>query len=229
MTDLEKSDFELFDNGKRTVITEFEKHMLFQSLPKEILQVQETKLPLTRKLNRRFILFFDFAFNSGLGIRRSKKAALHFIDTHLFPFDEVGVISYSPMRGLNLNLDFTTDHQKARKIVKGFGLKEILGRKDNILSMSQIGGLQSLETRIRSYQVRTYINKIRELANALRYVSGQKHIIFFSSGAISPHLYEYEYMLKKLASASCIVYTIYTEALDKEMDLELDHRYFQRI
>ncbi len=141
-TDLELKDFELYDSGERKELTEFEKHTLY--LP----QIKTEKKPLeniykplsepTEKtqslqtMNRKFFLFFDFAFNSREGIKKSREAALHFIDTKLQPTDEVGVLSYSLLNSLSLHEFLTTDHQKVRKVVEAMGVRDVLGRADNV-------------------------------------------------------------------------------------------------
>ncbi|MDH5707406.1 MAG: VWA domain-containing protein, partial [Candidatus Aminicenantes bacterium] len=71
VTDLKKSDFELYDNGKRKTLTEFEKHVLFSLPPTQTTIEKKTQIPPSLKLNRKFILFFDFAFNSAQGIKRA--------------------------------------------------------------------------------------------------------------------------------------------------------------
>jgi hypothetical protein len=54
------------------------------------------------------LLFFDFAFNNAIGIEKSRKAALRFIETQLRSTDEVGLISYSAMKSLKLHEYLTT-------------------------------------------------------------------------------------------------------------------------
>jgi len=223
VTDLKKSDFELRDNGKRKTITEFEKHVLFPSLPTKTTVLKTTPIPSSRKFRRKFILFFDFAFNSVRGISRAKKAASHFIDSSLFPTDEVSIISYSVSRGITLHSDLTTDHQMIRRIVKKFGMREVLGKAENRLRK---GRDSSLRKEIYKHQVFNFSNKIKDLAKALRYVPGQKHIVFFSSGieyqALSQIMRDYEEMTKEMAASNCTIHSVYTEALDADMNLELD-------
>ena len=102
VTDLEKSDFELFDNKKRKTITDFEKHnlSLLESKPDSPQSAEAASQ--SKKMNRKFFFFFDFAFNNPRGTRESKKIALHFIDTQLQPTDEIGILSYSLLQLLQL-------------------------------------------------------------------------------------------------------------------------------
>lgn len=129
--DLGKKDFTLYDNGEQKPITDFEKHVLAGS-PETSTQ-QRKKSPLApKKMNRKFFILLDFFFNNIKGIRESKKAALHFIDSQLLSTDEVGVLSYSKLKGLTLHQYFTTDHKKVREVMGGFGIGNFLGREADI-------------------------------------------------------------------------------------------------
>ena len=132
VTDLTQSDFELYDNRKPVEITEYEKHIL--TLPEKKAQKIEPapRLETASRMNRKFFLFFDFAFNDAQGILKSKKAALYFIDTQLHPTDEISVISYSARKGLTLHEYLTTDYQKVRQIVEGLGLRNVFGRAERL-------------------------------------------------------------------------------------------------
>lgn len=232
VTDLKKSDFELWDNGKQKTITEFEKHVLFPSPETKITLLKKTQIPPSRKHSRKFLLFFDFAFNSAQGISRAKKAASYLVDSYLFPTDEVSVISYSASRGLALHSDLTTDHQMIRRIVKKFGMREVLGRAKDITSKVQSEEFLQLQKREYRYHIITYSRKIRDLAKALRYVPGQKHIVFFSSGIEYNVLFlskysqivreNYEEMAKEMAASNCIIHSVYTGASDADMELDQD-------
>ncbi len=133
--DLGKDDFKIFDNGKDQVITEFEQHTLKlpSTRPEKIpVSLEETPLPSRSLMPRKFLLFFDFAYNSPKGLLKAKEAALHFIDSQLLPTDEIGVISYSGLENLELWETLTTDHKKVREVVESFGLKKLAGRVENL-------------------------------------------------------------------------------------------------
>lgn len=153
VTDLAKADFELKDNGQIKEITEFEKHVL--SIPKEkAVQRQHEEIPeKAPKLSRKFLFLFDFAFNNPGGILDARNTALHFLDSGLLSTDEVGVISFSANKGLTFHEFMTTDHQKVRDVLLGFGLKGTLGRADDLerryyrklLEIQQLADLQVRE------------------------------------------------------------------------------------
>jgi len=207
--DLTKDDFIVFDEGQRKTLTEFERHVLTLPAGKEKApaEIVETPAPPARDLMpRKFFLFFDFAFNNAIGIEKARKAALFFIDTQLQPTDEVGLLSYSAMRSLMLHEYLTTEHALVRKIVKGFGIEQIVGRAEdfeakywnlakgrNPTDAASPGSLdprerfqelevikrQREESKLQAYN---FIRKITELAKATRYIPGHKCILYFSSG-----------------------------------------------
>ena len=250
ITDLEKSDFQLFDNGKQVKITDFERHIL--SLPGKKIKAIEPfdSHQADFRMNRKFFLFFDFAFNSGAGIMKSKRAALDFIDTKVLPTDEVGILSYSSKRGLTLHEYLTNDHKKVREIVGGIGLKEVLGRAEDVegkyweeiekIAAAQGGeagsqflrmaaGAKEFDRKNYKAQVSNFSSEVKDIAKALRYIPGQKHIIFFSSGVSNFILYgkvadlvetreerrgdsvlrkKYEEMGKELSASNSPVYAV---------------------
>ena len=210
VTDLTQSDFEIYDNGKLKPIAHFEKHIL--SAPEK--EVRPTKTP--SKMNRKFFLLFDFAFNTPAGVMRAKKAALHFIDTQLFPSDEVGVLSYSTKKGLTMHEYLTTDHQRVREIVESFGVKEVLGRAEELEDIYS-GAIEQIEpediktreyetqidreiermkSNVRLFQKEVYKQEvsnfcleIEKLAKVFRYIPGYKQVILFSRGIADFILY----------------------------------------
>jgi VWFA-related protein len=125
--DLTPADFEVTDNGKTVAITEFEKHQYGGS---DVPVPSGNVAPL---LPRKFFLIFDFAFMDQNGFLKAKESALHFLDTIIRPGDEVGLVSYSPTKNLTLHEYLTTDHKKVRQIVEDFGLRNVVGRAENLL------------------------------------------------------------------------------------------------
>ncbi len=215
VADLGPADFELFDNGKRQTITEFEKHL--RPAPEREGQEPGPAAPAASKMNRKFFFFFDFVFNSVRGINKAKKAALHFIETELRPEDEVGVLSYSIYKGLTLHEYLTTSHQKVSEVIEGFGSKDIVGRANNVeveywRALQSVAGdisvsnpsipspaagrdgftpdklkLQeaTIDRMVYQLHARNFTSKLKDLAAGLRYIPGNKYIILFSSGIAS--------------------------------------------
>jgi len=188
--DLSKDDFLVYDNGKLQAITEFERHMLTQ--PENLL---------------------DISFNDGLGMIKSKKAALHFMDTQVQPTDEIAFLTYSTISGLGVREHLTTDHEKIRKTIQK--IRELPG---GLEGEGEITAANELIKR----QILQYLEEIRLFAKSLRYVPGYKNIIFFSSGIDRALLYdsndpsiryELEGLSRELSTSSCPVYTINTEGM----------------
>lgn len=244
VTDLEKSDFDLYDNGKRRVITDFERHTL--SLPSDMTGMSQVmkEVPPADLMNRKFFLFFDFAFNTVGGITMAKKAALHFIDTQVNPTDEVAVFSYSIYRGLFFHEFLTRDHAKIREIVQQIGSSEALGRAgqliDEIMEGGRWGGDPISKPESKN-QARLFSSAMKDLANALRYIPGYKHVILFSIGIPSFMIYprpgsirpemntmnldlsdsldiriRYEKMIRELKASNSPVYAVNVEGLHSD-------------
>jgi len=221
--DLSKDDFLVYDNGKLQTITEFERHVLPQPeklSPPEIKEKErllETEIPpaqeMATRMNRKFFLLLDISFNDGLGMIKSKKAALHFMDTQVQPTDEIAFITYSTISGLGVREHLTTDHEKIRKAIQK--TRELPG---GIEGEGEITAANELIKR----QILEYLEEIRLFAKSLRYIPGYKNIIFFSSGIDRVFLYdsddpsiryELEGLSRELSTSSCPVYTVNTEGM----------------
>ncbi len=128
VTDLSKEDFILYDNGKPQTITDFEKHLLAR--PDKLAETErdieeriaETALPASpetaSRMNRKFILLLDMDRNDAAGVGKSKKAALHFLDTQVLPTDEVGIFSYSRYYGLVIHEYLSSGPERAREAIE---------------------------------------------------------------------------------------------------------------
>ena len=210
--DLAASDFDLLDNNQPQTITHFETHFGPVSIPKAEATKPESPQPPSPSMNRKFFLLFDFAFNDLPGIKKARQAALDFLETKLGPADEVGVLSFSMNRGLVLHEYLTTDHQKVRQVIEGFGSAKALGRAEDVEGryweeMKRLGealgstgrggeGLAELaqhaiENDRATYkaQVLNFTSQLSALAQALRYVQGNKQVILFSKGVAGFMLY----------------------------------------
>jgi len=205
--DLTKEDFIVRDNGREMTLTEFEKHVLEaapkkpQPPPPEV-KLAPTAMPPTKAINRKFFLFFDFAFNYARGINKAKEAAQHFLDTALLPGDEVGLLSYSMLKGLSIHEYLTTDPKKISEAIADFSAKDTAGRAEDFEDEYWRWGGQSAgtvyaksrsqlesERRESKHQVQNFILKLTDLAKAFRYVPGKKNLVLFSTGIITSLIY----------------------------------------
>jgi len=262
--DLQKSDFLVYDNGQLKDITEFEKHILAGPAAKTApAAATETIIPTAvpappQVLRRKFFLFIDFAFNNQNGIQKAKEAALHFIDKEAGYDDEVGLISYSTLKGLTIHEYLTIEHQKIRKAIEALNVKDIAGRAEDVEeeywrqavegAPGSLGGVVTAKKipspadwrQEMKNQAQNFILKITALAKALRYVSGQKHFLFFSTGIIRSLIYgghmgnadggkfdpgdfvlrtQNEEMLKELSAANCTIFSFDTRRTAKVASL----------
>jgi VWFA-related protein len=215
VTDLTIDDFILYDNKELKTITDFEKHLLFRPAEKVDERAKEAERPAperaplkSSRMNRKFFLILDLQRNSPKGVKASKEAALHFLDTQIQPSDEVGILSFSQITGLDLHQYLTTDHQKVREAIKGLKgeipgggggsggvspLHREQAQAEKEAGLGQEGGIISQIPQLIqpvidpgwSYAERRSVDftaEMREMAKALRYIPGYKNIIFFSAG-----------------------------------------------
>jgi VWFA-related protein len=217
VTDLRKEEFVVTDDGKPVDITEFESHML---LPAGGPGPRVTELPApapiaapapATRLPNKFFLFFDFAYNNLRGIAKAKEAALRFLDTKIDADAEVGVLSLSMLKGLIIHEYLSRDHQRVRETVVGLDIGEALsaGRADDIeeeywrrmdeyappsrhpqpgrKTFSELNA----DRQAAKNQALIVLERITDLAQALRNVPGQKHFIFFSTGVPGSMIHGY--------------------------------------
>lgn len=251
--DLNKADFEIFDNGQRKTITDFEKHFLALAEKKpaqqEMAELQKTAVslpPHLPKLNRKFFFIFDVQHNDLQGFARSKQAAFHFLDTQVQPTDEVGILSFQARIGLKMHEYLSTDQKKVRKAIEK--LKGVPGAGDGGLPTEPLeeggGGIlasvvppNNPDQEYLAMLRNNYISVMTELAKTLRYIPGYKNIVFFSAGFARSTLVgdtifqkRYEDMSKEFGSSSSPVYTVNTMgsrshliSLDDRGDLALQN------
>lgn len=218
--DLAVSDFMVTDNGQPMTVTDFERRVLQAAPPspqagesiKPPVEKSEPASPAGRETNRKFFLYFDFAYNNPRGITKAKRAALHFLDNDIAPEDEVALVSYSMLKGLTVHEYLTTDHSKVRQALETVGQKDIVGRADEVEEQYWQQALEGLrdslgrdpgpmgsaqtevaETNIKRWEskqtVQRFLLGMTTLAKALRIVPGQKQFILFSSGIPASLLY----------------------------------------
>ncbi len=235
VTDLEKSDFVLYDNGKLQTITDFERHFVQAPEATALETVPQPARPAAPLMRRKYILLFDNDSNDLEGVNKSRKAALEFLDNNVQPGDEVAFFSCSPTSGLTVHEYFTSDHRKIREAIEN--IRSIPGESLGGLAVESfsehelanpehptLDGMFSLFKDFnsggnrRAYVRRDFIIRLTELAKALRQVDGQKNIILFSKefrhildSPSDPDAMRFRSMTKELASANCPVFVVNTE------------------
>ncbi len=221
--DLALGDFAATDNGQPVVLTEFERHALADVPAGEGPSGQAGPSPqgavstdrgTVRAQTRKFFLFFDFAFNNARGLVKAKTAALHFLDTKVSPGDEIGVLTYTMLKGVRVHEYLTRDIAKIREVVETIGSKDIAGRAADLelqyWTMAQEplpGAGGTSEDMVKAAagrpvidpmkdarqeakrQAQNFILRLTDLAKSLRLVPGQKHFLFFSTGVPASLVY----------------------------------------
>jgi len=202
--DLAREEFSIFDNGRPVTISAFERHDIAAAPaggPAPVVEAKPAPEPVqTPTLNRKFIILFDFAFNTVSGVKASLDAARHFLDTEVQPEDELAFISYSMLKGLKIHEFLTRDHAKVKTALAAVSSKDVAGRADEIelqywLQVQNPGlgvmsapppgmGMSDLEfSRLDSMQqAGNYFRALTRLAQSLRLAPGQKSVLFFSNG-----------------------------------------------
>jgi VWFA-related protein len=212
--DLSPEDFVVTDNEQPVSITEFERHLLEDSgtaaapartPPAEAAPQAETTAAPAR-LPAKYLFLFDLAFNNLPGAKKGKAAALKFLETQVKPGDEVGILTYTLVRGLRLHEFLTSDIAKVREAVDALSTRDAAGRFDEMEQQylryaiegepatgiggsgpgSSTAGMMRQESKVAA---QLYFERIAELARALRYVPGQKNLLLFSMGVPSSLLY----------------------------------------
>jgi VWFA-related protein len=207
VTDLGRDDFVLTDDGQAVKLTEFEVHKLPVSVPTPEKAAAAPAPPAPEKvlLNRKIFFFFDFMNSTTQGARKAAEAALHFVDTGLLPTDEVGVITLSAIKGIQVFQMLSSDRAEIHKSIASFGLAGSSGRAEELEGqyqrLKEAGGFaDAREGKLsymgnpaaqaenvvingdRRYLAKTAIERMNRFAQALRYIPGQKTLVLFTTG-----------------------------------------------
>jgi len=243
IADLNKDDFILYDNGTPVPITDFERHgETGPAAPAGgdgVAAAAATPAPPSL-LNRKFFFLFDFAYNGDFGIRKMGQAALHFLDAHVRPEDEVGVISISSLKLLKIELPLSRDHARVRDYAAKIGLDGANQRFEdegeeyarnlkagNPADTRPEGKLSGPVAEAPEpdtepswrLNAMTYVDCLTALAWALRSVQGQKNLLLFSYGIPYPTVYpfmptplsrKHENMIKEMQTSHVAISSLFT-------------------
>lgn len=199
IADLGRSEFTVLDNGRPQVVTEFETHLAHPPARAAESAPEPAAPP---RMTRKFFLLFDLAFNDMGGVSMAQEIARDFLDAHVRPDDEVGVLSYATGRGLRLHEYLTADHGRVRDAVLSVGSASALGRAgalfDEMTSErtakmdGKAGGAMAAKARADAIRitgasqyrqdVQAFSKALADFAKAVRYIPGYKHIVLLSKG-----------------------------------------------
>jgi VWFA-related protein len=204
VTDLEKDDFAVTDNGTERRITDFERHVL-PLPPVAAAPVSEPTKAATKTgspgalLARKFYILLDTVFADVNGFRSAKAAVLRFIEKDLRPEDEVGILSFNGGGTLSVASSLSRDHHAALAAVGSLALGELMSRiapedggDDDDFGRVVTG---SSDAKGNSFAIGAsplsadarlvagnFIWSMRALAQTLRYEAGLKCVILCSKG-----------------------------------------------
>jgi len=210
--DLAKDEFELYDNGTPVTVTEFERHALVpkpDEPPTDEGPRPAAEPPVAKQAARKFLMFFDLAYNDAYGVAKAKEAAARFIEAQAQPDDEIGIVSYSTFGGLKIHEFLTRDHAKVRDALDKIDQGGITGRAEEIEDRywrlvadydPQAAGnadgrdpIAITEAKADRQQTKnltqTFVSGLTVLAKALRSLPDQKNILFFSRGVPNTLIY----------------------------------------
>jgi VWFA-related protein len=162
VTDLQKKDFVLYEDGQPKAITEFEVHALTDAgmtvqppLPRAVEPVaRETGIA-----GRKIFLFLDQQASDEAGKAKARTAALQFLDTQVRPVDQVAVIGFYAMSGFFIREYLTSDLDRIRRAINTSAENrpswgEWVGPPDDnvIARFAPGGGVRSIDMDGRSLQ-----------------------------------------------------------------------------
>lgn len=127
---LTAENFEIFDGRKRQTITGFEMVDLKEDRGKT-LPIHD--IPVAAR--RHFLLLFDLGFSDPSVIARARQSALDLVEKEFHPADLVAVATYSQNLGPQLILGFTPDREQVKVAVETLGLKDLVERASDPLSL----------------------------------------------------------------------------------------------
>lgn len=193
---LKAEDFEVYDEGKKQAITNFD--VVDYSVPVPA----SARTPASR---RNFLLLFDVTNSSPASLMRARDTAAEFVAKQTARFDRVAVATISSQHGIHLLTSFTTDRELVTAAIKTMGAPKFYQPRDPLLiSLQTPNPIQETLTEVEAavqefikeltvqgqkysadaqrYNVERELSELTELGNALDHVTGRKQVIYFSEG-----------------------------------------------
>lgn len=204
VTGLQATDFQLRVNGsEREITTAYEVNVMEDGAPAAGAQ----QMPAAAW--RQWVLFFDAAFNSPRGVVAAQEAARNFVQTQARDQDLIAVATFSLVRGAELVVPPTRDHEQVLLAIGGLGLNSATRAVDragflaHTINEGGIAGaagdgqgavaaatvveeairqVNGLEVNQYAAVVEQYAGQLGSLGGMLRTIRGRKHVVYFSQG-----------------------------------------------
>lgn len=227
--DLKQEDFRILENGVPQTIAHFIAQALVADQPQPALRASTKAEPFDpTPQNRR--VFLIVLGRGALGDTRVYPQTLHallrFIRESLLPQDQVGLLGY------NRAVDFTTDHEKLARLLETIGhstagARAALAKQGSLAASDMpsvfsdppaldmppsIGAELGLEDYARSRlgQSDSEVDALMAGINYLRYVAGEKHLIFVTGRGPFPTWDQVKRLTSTASHARVAIDTIQT-------------------
>jgi VWFA-related protein len=227
ITDLKQEDFRILENGVPQTIAHFMAQVLAAEAPQPGVRASPNVAPFDAAPQTRRV-FLVLLGPGALGDTRAHpetlNALLRFVRESLLPQDQVGLIAY------NRAVNFTTDREKVARLLEMFrgtaaGARSALTRQGS-LAAADVGSVfadaQALDTspsieaelgledyvRARRGQGQSEVDALLFGINYLRYVAGEKHLIFVTERGPSPTWDQVKYLTSAASHARVALDTI---------------------
>ncbi len=203
---LEPADFRVVVSGReRTVLAALEvDHAMLRSArvdegtAESADGLSATMLSGTAPLSgdRNFMVLIDLTQMDARSLRYAREAGVEFLSSVVSAQDRVALAVYSPSRGLELPVPFTTDHATAAEWLRALGTARAMERMAPVgdgIDLASIRGLGGDNARMADFieeidgirvamGAQDLLGALDELATIMSAVSGSKQVVFFSRG-----------------------------------------------
>ena len=241
ITDLKQEDFRILENGVPQPIAHFVAQVLAADAPQPGLRASPKAAPFdaTPQTRRVFLILLG---PGALGDTRAHpetlNALLRFVRESLLPQDQVGLVAY------NRAVDFTTDHENVARLLEMFrgtaaGARSALSQQGSLAAsdMSSVfSDLPALDTspsieaelgledylKARRGQSQGEVDALLFGINYLRYVGGEKHLIFVTERGPFPTWEQVKQLTSTASHARVAIDTIQTGGRIRNMDIPSD-------
>jgi VWFA-related protein len=229
ITDLKQEEFRILENGVPQTIAHFIAQALVADQPQPALRASTKAEPFDpTPQNRRIFLIVlgRGALGDARAYPQTLNALVRFIRESLLPQDQVGLLGY------NRAVDFTTDHEKLARLVETIGhstagARAALAKQGSLAASDMpsvfsdppaldtppsIGAELGLEDYARSRigQSDSEVDALMAGINYLRYVAGEKHLIFLTERGPFPTWDQVKRLTSTASHARVAIDTIQT-------------------
>jgi len=198
--DLKPEDFAVLEDGKPQHVVSFDIEntdiLPSTDVPQAPVLTTLTQTPASSPLTppkaaqqfkdrRLIVLFFDLSAMEPDEIERAAKSAQNYVDKQMLPADLVAVVSLGS--SLQINQDFTADHEQLKKVLASFntgaGEGYEAGTTGSTEGTADTGQpFTADDTEYNIFNTDRRLEALRSIAKSLARVQQKKSLIYFSSG-----------------------------------------------